>query len=196
MQATEVNNHTGFNAFESDPCHNPCRDLTTFINGHVCLLGIGNRYWRDDGVGSLIAEALESCTEFASREFDVVDAGFIPENYLETVAGKHPDTILMIDATDFGGAPGQVRLLYPDKVAYSGISTHAGSLRMLAEYLHARTQARIAVLAIQPGDTSEGEGLSPLVSKTFRDLLEFLPAVCGRYALKGKKSIAKNRETP
>ena len=147
--------------------------LTNFVNGHVCLLGIGNRYWRDDGVGSRIAEALESC-----EEFDVVDAGFIPENHLETVAGKHPDTILMIDATDFGGAPGEARLLYPDKVAYSGISTHAGSLRMLAEYLQARTQARIAVLAIQPADTSEGEGLSPLVSETFKDLLGILPSIC------------------
>ena len=190
MQDTEINNHIEFSAFESDPCRNPCPELTAFVKGHVCLLGIGNRYWRDDGVGSLIAEALESCTEFASREFDVVDAGFIPENHLETVAGKHPDTILMIDATDFGGTPGQTRLLYPDKVAYSGVSTHAGSLRMLAEYLCARTQARVALLAIQPVDTSEGEGLSPPVSSTLDALLELLPVICS------KKAIAKNGETP
>ena len=176
MQETPVSNHAEFSAFESDPCLGQFKDqLTTFIDGRVCLLGIGNRYWRDDGAGSLIAEALESCPDF-----DVVDAGFIPENHLETVAGKHPDTILMIDATDFGGAPGQVRLLYPDKVAYSGISTHAGSLRMLAEYLQARTQARIALLAIQPDDTSEGEGLSPAVSNTLRDLLEVLPVICSK----------------
>lgn len=149
--------------------------LTNFIDGHVCLLGIGNRFWRDDGVGSCIAEAMGSC-----QEFDVVDAGFIPENFLETVAGKNPDTILMVDATDFGGAPGQTRLLYPDKVAYSGLSTHAGSLRMLAEYLHARTQARIGLLAIQPADTSAGEGLSPVVSNTFRALLEILPVICSK----------------
>lgn len=152
--------------------------LTDFIEGHTCLLGIGNRYWRDDGVGSRIAEALEPCAGF-----DVVDAGFIPENHLETVAGKNPDTILMIDATDFGGTPGQARLLYPDKVAYSGVSTHAGSLRMLAEYLHARTQARIAVLAIQPADTSEGEGLSPAVSEMFKYLLEVLPVICSKKAI-------------
>ena len=149
--------------------------LTGFIDGHICLLGIGNRYWHDDGVGSCIAEALGSC-----KEFDVIDAGFIPENHLETVAGKNPDTILMVDATDFGGAPGEARLLHPDKVAYSGISTHAGSLQMLAEYLRARTQARIAVLAIQPADTSAGEGLSPAVSITLRDLLEILPVICSK----------------
>ena len=147
--------------------------LASFIDGQLCLLGIGNRYWHDDGVGSFIAEALESCPEI-----DVIDAGFIPENHLETVARKHPDTVLMVDATDFGGEPGQARLLYPDKVAYSSMSTHAGSLRMLAQYLQARTQARVALLAIQPDDTSAGEGLSPIVSSTLKALLEILQGIC------------------
>ena len=56
-----------------DPNHLK-EQLTEFIKGRVCLLGIGNRYWRDDGVGSLIAEALESC-----QGLDAIDAGFIPE---------------------------------------------------------------------------------------------------------------------
>ena len=54
--------------------------LHSFIDGNVCLMGIGNRHWHDDGVGSYIAEALESCPGF-----DAVDTGFIPENYLETI---------------------------------------------------------------------------------------------------------------
>lgn len=150
--------------------------LTNFINGHVCLLGIGNRHWHDDGVGSYIAEALKPCTGF-----DSIDTGLSPENHLETVAGMHPDTILMVDATDFGGEPGQVRLIYPDKVAYSSVSTHAGSLRILAEYLSARTHAPVALLAIQPADTSDGDSLSPEVSDTLRDLLESLPPICDEY---------------
>lgn len=153
--------------------------LSNFVGNHVCIMGIGNRHWHDDGVGSYIAEALED-----HHDLDVVDAGFVPENHLEEVALRHPDSILMVDATDFGGEPGQVRLIYPEKVAYSGVSTHAGSLRMLAEYMHERTHAPVALLAIQPGDTSAGESLSPAVSETFRDLLENLPATC----LKGVKS--------
>jgi hydrogenase 3 maturation protease len=151
--------------------------LNEFIEGNVCLMGIGNRHWHDDGVGSYIAEALEPCSGF-----DSVDAGFIPENHLEKVADKHPDRILLVDATDFGGEPGQVRLLFPEKVAYSGISTHAGSLRMLAEYMHARTHAPVALLAIQPADTSAGESLSPIVSDTFEELVKELPGVCGKHA--------------
>lgn len=136
-------------------------------------MGIGNRHWHDDGVGSCIAEALAPC-----RGLDAIDAGFIPENHLETVVRKNPDTILMVDATDFGAKPGQARLLYPDKVAYSGVSTHAGSLRMLAKYLHTRSQASIALLAIQPEDISAGEGLSPAVTNTLENLVNTLMAIC------------------
>lgn len=150
--------------------------LSSFINGHVCLLGIGNRHWHDGGVGSYVAEALQACPGL-----DVIDAGLTPENYLEAVASKHPDSILMVDATDFGGEPGQVQLIYPDKVAYSGVSTHAGSLRMLAEYMSARTHAPVALLAIQPLDTSEGDSLSPEVAHTLDDLLDSLPAICSQH---------------
>lgn len=147
--------------------------LTHFIDGRVCLLGIGNRYHHDDAVGPYLAEALE-----IRSDYDVIDAGITPEDYIESAAHKHPDTILMVDATDFGGEPGEVRLLYPEHVAYSGVSTHAGSLRMLAEYMQTRTHARIGLLAVQPADTSDGRGLSSPVAKTLDDLLDSLPDIC------------------
>jgi len=150
--------------------------LGSCVGEHVCVLGIGNRHWHDDGVGSYIAEALDE-----RPDMDVIDAGFIPENHLEEVAAHHPDSILMVDATDFGGEPGQTRLIFPEKVAYSSISTHAGSLRMLAEYMHQRTHAPVALLAIQPEDTDAGESLSPAVAETFRDLMESLPKVCCKH---------------
>ena len=147
----------------------PPDDLTAFIKGRVCILGFGNRLWRDDGVGSCIAEALQNCPNL-----DSIDAGFVPENHLEIVARKNPDTILMIDAADFGGTPGETRLLQPGDVAVAGISTHAGSPQMLGKYLEARTGARVALLAIQPKDTSEGTELSPEVSATLTELVEKL----------------------
>ncbi len=147
--------------------------LIHFIEGRVCLLGIGNRYHHDDAVGPYLVEALQS-----RPDYDVIDAGIIPEDYIEMTANKHPETILMVDATDFGGEPGEVRLLYPEHVSYSGASTHAGALRMLAEFLQARTHARIGLLAVQPADVSDGKGLSPPVSKTLDDLLDVLPDIC------------------
>ena len=148
--------------------------LTHFIDGRVCVMAIGNRHHHDEGVGPCVAEAMETYPEF-----DVINAGIVPEDHIELAARNHPGTILMVEATDFGGEPGEVRLIYPDKVAYSGVSKQAGSLRMLSEYLQASTHARIGLLAIQPEDLSDGDGLSPLVNKTLDDLLEVLPDICG-----------------
>ena len=150
--------------------------LNNFIDGHVCVMGIGNRHLHDDGVGSYVAEALE-----AYPDIDVIDAGFTPEYCLQSLAGKHPDTILMVDAIDFGGAPGELRLLFPEKVAYSAMHNQAGSLRMLAEYIQTMTKARVALLAIQPADISEGDSMTPVVSETLDDLAKTLPDMCGHH---------------
>ena len=73
--------------------------------------------------------------------------------------------------------PGELRLLEPGQVASGGLSTHAGSPAMLAQYLQARTGARVGLLAIQPGDTSQGTEFSPEVAATMRELIDMLPAI-------------------
>ena len=140
--------------------------LERVLSGSVCILGVGNRHRRDDGIGSLIAERL------AGRlPAQVINAGAVPENYLEKVARLCPDTVLVVDAVDFGGDPGEWRVLDPGALALDGLSSHALSLRMAAEYLSARTQAHVALLAVQPADVGAGTELSDKVSQTM-DFLE------------------------
>ena len=133
--------------------------LRQVLQGRVCVLGVGNRDRRDDGAGSVVAEHLAGRT--AAR---VIDAGTVPENRLEQVARLQPDTVLILDACDFGGSPGDVRILDPMDLHSSGISTHSLSLQMAAGFLMARTQARLALLAIQPADIGAGPGLSAPVA--------------------------------
>ena len=94
--------------------------LNDLLAGRVCVLGIGNRLWRDDGVGSLVAEALQD-----RPELDAVDGGMVPENYLERVLGGRPETVLIVDAVDFDGRPGELRLLAPTQIAACVDSPHA-----------------------------------------------------------------------
>jgi hydrogenase 3 maturation protease len=149
--------------------------LKSFLTGRVCVLGFGNRMWRDDGVGSRIAEALQEC-----EGLNAIDGGFVPENHLERVVQVQPDSILMIDAADFGGSPGETRLFMQGDIAISGLSTHAGSPAMLAKYLEARTGGQAGLLAIQPGDTQEGAELSPEVAEFSYYLVKELCLMFGR----------------
>ena len=144
-------------------------ELGELIQGRLCLLGFGNRMWSDDGAGSVLAEWMEGCPGL-----DSIDAGMTPENHLEKVVKRKPGTVLLLDAADFGGSPGETRLLRAEHLVLSGISTHAGSPQMLASYLEARTGAKVALLAIQPKNTGEGGELSPEVSATLKDLAETL----------------------
>jgi len=149
--------------------------LRQLLAGRVCVLGIGNRCRRDDGAGSLVAERLAGQTGQVA-----IDAGAVPENYLEKVARAHPDTILIVDAVDFGGAAGDQRIFEPESIAYAGLSTHALTLRLAADFLKVRTGARLALLAIQPADIGWGAGLSKEVAGTVGFVEESLLAILSR----------------
>jgi hydrogenase 3 maturation protease len=148
--------------------------LQTIISqpGRTAILGFGNRLWRDDGAGSVLAERLSSRYPGAP----IFDAGMVPENFLGKVAAAKPDTILLVDAGDFGGEPGECRLFGRGELSHTGISTHAGSPRMLAAYLEARTGAQAHLLLIQTGDTGVGRQLTPPVGDAVAGLTEKIGA--------------------
>lgn len=139
--------------------------------GRVCVLGVGNRQRGDDGAGSILAARLAGTADTLC-----IDAGAVPENYLEKVARWWPDAVVIVDVADFGGAPGDVRLLDPTDIAASTFSTHALSLRMIAQYLEARTGAQVMLLAIQPADIGWGSVLTAPVSSAVDRLQETLQA--------------------
>jgi hydrogenase 3 maturation protease len=139
----------------------------------TAVLGFGNRLWRDDGAGSVLAERLLDARPGAA----VFDGGMVPENFLEKVANTNPATVLLVDAADFGGEPGEVKSFHGDELAQAGFSTHAGSPQMLAAYLEARCGADVVLLAIQPVDVRAGDVLSTQVGKAV-DELAVLIAAC------------------
>ena len=145
-------------------------NLKSHLKGKVAILGFGNRLWGDDGAGSVLAELLQQ----AVTEAAVFDGGMVPENYLEKVAATDPDEILLIDSADFGGEAGEWRIFSGEDLSFTGFSTHAGSPRLLAAYLEERTGAKVALLALQPGDTAKSAEFSPLMELSISELAQIL----------------------
>ncbi|MGC8797822.1 MAG: hydrogenase 3 maturation endopeptidase HyCI [candidate division WOR-3 bacterium] len=137
------------------------------------IIGIGNPDHGDDGVGPAVAHLLQKRNRTSAL---IIDAGIVPENFLGPVISALPARVLLIDACDFNGAPGDFRLFNRSELQHltvRGFSTHTPPLNLLANFIYAETGAEIWLLGIMPGQTAR-PGLSPAVTAALPRLASFI----------------------
>ena len=140
--------------------------LKSHLKGKVAILGIGNTLRSDDGIGSILASRIKDKVPYM-----VYDAGPSPENYLEKIIKEKPDSILIIDAVDFGGEPGEVREVEGDDIKTVNLfSTHNASISLVINYLQNNLKIDIIILIIQPKTIIFGDNLSPEITDTLNKL--------------------------
>lgn len=137
------------------------------LSGKVVILGIGNTLRSDDGVGSILANRIKDRIPHL-----VYDGNSSPENYLGKIIKDKPDNILIIDAVDFGGLPGEFRVLEGENIeTVSFFSTHNASISLAINYLKKTlAQVNIIILAIQPKTITFGDNLSPEIIRALEKL--------------------------
>lgn len=123
----------------------------------------------------MLAETLRS--RFPDRVFDV---GEVPENYLGPIRRARPDTILLIDAADFGGEPGEVRIVSGDEVQGLALGTHAPPLSVFMGVAAADTGASVRLVAVQVKSTKIGGTMSEEVHASVERLASELMGILGR----------------
>lgn len=129
--------------------------LKCCLRGNIVIVAVGNPLRGDDGVGTYLAARLKNAIHWP-----IIDAGETPENFTDKIAALEPETILILDAGDWSGAPGDLRLLADHQIASGMLSTHGQSLSLFIRFLRQRTSAQVWVLAIQVGCVSLGHPLS------------------------------------
>lgn len=111
------------------------------------LLCVGNSMMGDDGAGPLLAEM---CREQPRGEWVVIDGGSAPENDIVAIRERRPDRLLIVDATDMGLNPGEMRIIDPKDIAEQFLmTTHSMPLSYLVEQLQDDVKQTIFV-GIQP----------------------------------------------
>ena len=116
------------------------------------MVGVGNALRADDAAGPMLAESLRR--RFPDSVFDVAE---VPENYLGPIRRARPDMILLVDAADFGGEPGDVRLASGQDIVGLAGGTHAAPLSMFMTLAAAETGAEVRLVAVQPKSTRLGD---------------------------------------
>lgn len=139
--------------------------LQILLQTRVCLMGLGNVDYGDDGFGVRLAEALE-----------VMNAGTNPERFIGRVADEGFDHVIFLDAVELGGAPGSVALLNSDEMAarFPQISTHKISVGLLAKQLESNGRTKAWLLGVQPESLKLGGQLTPTVQATLELLLDLV----------------------
>lgn len=124
------------------------------------VIGIGNEFRRDDGIGPAVAAELTARNLPGVR---VVACAAEPAALLEAWAGA--GRAVLVDAA-VGDQPGRVRTCGLDALAEpSPVSSHDLSVRQAYELGRAlgRAPESVAVVTVDVADTGHGQGLSPAV---------------------------------
>ena len=156
--------------------------LQQLLQSRVCLMGLGNVDYGDDGFGVRLAQELKSEGRSPKPEGNpsqVIVCGTSPERFIGRVADEGYEHVIFLDAVEFGGAPGSVVLLDSDEMAarFPQVSTHKLSLGLLARQVESNGQTRAWLLGVQPESLRQGEQLSPTVNATLQLLLELITDV-------------------
>ena len=131
--------------------------LTQELKERVALLGIGNPLKGDDGVGPLLISRLKDKT----RAY-LFDCGEVPENYIGPIIESKPQTIIIVDASDWGARAGEVRLIKKEEIQNLSFSTHGASLRLFLDYIEKQLPStHIVIIGIQIGRSGLAESLTP-----------------------------------
>ena len=129
-------------------------ELLSVLKPPAVIMGIGNRMKGDDAAGPELIDRLQGKVKALC-----LDAGMVPENFLEVAVRAQPRTLLIIDATHFDGQPGEIKLFTPDIVPKGSFSTHALSITLACDYWKNRApEMKIFLVGIQASQLDlEGE---------------------------------------
>jgi len=141
----------------------------------VVVAGIGNPIRRDDFVGVKIAQDLKGKV---SKNVCLIECETVPESFMQEIVDLKPSHVLLIDAAVLGLKPGEIRLVFPEHVAdFPAVTTHMLPLRIFCEYITKMTEAKIALLLVEPENTEFGEDLTPEVQKAAEKITKILLAL-------------------
>jgi hydrogenase 3 maturation protease len=132
-----------------------------FAGAERVVVGIGNPIRKDDFVGVKIVQDLQGKVP---KNVCLIECETVPESFMQEIVDLKPSHVMLIDAAVLGLKPGETRLVFPEQVTnFPAITTHMLPLRIFCEYIAKMTEAKIALLLIEPENTEFGEGLTPQV---------------------------------
>ncbi|MBL6946600.1 MAG: hydrogenase maturation protease [Rhodospirillales bacterium] len=143
----------------------------------ILVIGIGNRFRRDDGAGPVIADRL------SEHGIETVELGGDGTELMQ--AWENGDHVILIDAALSGAAPGTIHHFDPISTEVpSGLFHYSSHQFSVAEAIEmarvlGHLPPRMSVYGIEGKDFSYGEELSPEITGALDRVTELILAEIG-----------------
>jgi hydrogenase 3 maturation protease len=135
----------------------------------VHLVGVGNRFRTDDGVGLEIVSVL--CSSLGAspvRGVRIHRASPMPERVLSRISSE-AGSIVIFDAVEASKEPGEVVFCKLADTKYGFFGTHNVPLKLIPG-LSARDDD-VYLVGVQPASLDVGEGLTDKVHRSVREVI-------------------------
>lgn len=160
----------------------PCPDVDPPAThaGQTLIIGIGNPYRRDDGIGHAVIREL-ACLEL--ENVCLCEHSGEGSSLMEMWEGY--DRVILVDAVLSGAEPGTIYRLeahhQPIPASFFHYSTHAFSLAEAVELSRAlgTLPEEMIIYGVEGADFGYGEGLSPQVEAALEALVRQIAADLG-----------------
>ena len=139
----------------------------------MLIIGVGNPFRGDDGIGPFVIATLmqQKCDGVT-----LVDGGTDAMQLIEEIK-DHLGPVIIIDAVDMKREPGTIEVFKPGdakiNLAGDAMSTHGFGLAEMLKLLETlEIKADITICGMQPADISFQEGFSEPVEAKIEELIE------------------------
>jgi hydrogenase maturation protease len=152
--------------------------MKNFETMQIGIIGIGNPLRHDDGIGIVLLEKLREEKRILPKGVEFVDGGTGGMTLLHLLPNY--DVVLIIDAVDFAGKPGEYKVFDADDVQSKKPvvtqSTHGSDFLKILDISKQLKEEpkKIYIFGIQPQTMTMGQGLSPVLQKNVDSLVVIL----------------------
>ena len=146
------------------------------------IIGFGNKYRSDDGIGIRVVEELRKLDSF--RNIDIIDGGTSGTDLIFLV--KDCSKIIIIDAIDAGqNVDDVVNIQISDveefiKRDYKSLSLHDLNLADILKLIKAlKINADISIIGVKPKKMDFGDRLSPEIEEKIPEIISLVKKEAG-----------------
>lgn len=159
----------------------------------VKIIGFGNKFRSDDGIGLVVIEELEKLDIASNKNIEIIDGGTSGSDLIFHL--KECPRVIIVDALDAGQASGEVISIREKDIdkfgngEISSLSLHDLNLADILKLSRAlKLKTNITIIGIKPINMEFGEELSPEIKSKIPEIISEVEK-----ALKSLQTTGKNK---